>query len=84
MVAVVVPDEMREPRDGLDGRDAVQVQCAFGFGERAERVLEDRGEKLLLATEVVIEHAFICLRTAGNLVDACAEQPTICKFLGRR
>jgi len=44
MVTVVIPNEMRETRDGLDRRHAVQFERSFGFIERAERVLQYRGE----------------------------------------
>jgi hypothetical protein len=32
---------MREPRDGLDRRDACEIERALGFRERAERVFEN-------------------------------------------
>lgn len=56
MVAVVIPDEMRETRHGVDRRDAVEVQKrAFRIDERGQRVFEHGGKELLLAIEVVIE-----------------------------
>src|ERR1700740_1885347 len=84
MIAVVIPNKMRETCHRLDRCDTVQFERSFRFIERAECVLEYSSEKLLLATEVVIEHAFISFRAAGNLIDACAEQPSICKLFGRR
>src|ERR1700754_2113222 len=75
---------MRETRDRFDRRDACEVERALGFGERAKCVFQYSGKELLLATEVVIEHAFVGFRAAGNLIDACAEQSTIRELLGRR
>ena len=44
MIAIVIPDEMRETRHRFDGRDAVEFERAFGFVERAERMFEHGGE----------------------------------------
>ncbi|CAM2160913.1 hypothetical protein PT2222_90130 [Paraburkholderia tropica] len=83
MIAVVIPDEMREPRDGLDRCEPGQVERALGFVQRAERVFEHRSEQLLLASEVVVEHALVGFRASRNLVDAGAKQAAAREFFRR-
>jgi hypothetical protein len=47
-------------------------------------VFEHSGEQLLLAAEVVIEHALVGLGATRDLVDARAEQPSSRELFGRR
>src|SRR5690349_17094163 len=47
-------------------------------------MFENRREQLLLAAEVVIEHALVRFGAPGDLIDTGAEQATTSKFLSRR
>ena len=83
IVAIVIPHEMREPRDCLDRRETREIERTFGFVECAESVFEHSREQLLLAAEVVVEHALIGFRATRDLIDACAEQAAIGEFFRR-
>jgi hypothetical protein len=74
MLTIVIPNEVRELRDGFDRRDAIQIERFLGFRERAECMFQDSREELLLAAEIVVEHSLVRFGAACNLVDPRPEQ----------
>ena len=81
MITVIIPDEMRELRDGLDGRNAIEIQRLSASLSAANACSSTAVNKLLLAAEIVIEHSLVGFGAASDLVDARAEQPTSRKLL---
>src|SRR5471032_2716359 len=81
MLTIIIPDEVRQLRDGFDGRNPIEVQRLFSVGECSECMFEHSREQLLLAAEIIVEHSLVGFGTACNLVNTRAEQAARSKFL---
>src|SRR5471030_235015 len=81
MLTIIIPDEVRQLRDGFHGRNAVEIQRLFSVRERSECMFEHRRKQLLLAAEIIVEHSLVGFGAACNLVHTCTKQAPRSKFL---
>lgn len=81
---VVVPGEADQRFQRLFRGKAVKLQPLLGIADIEVGLLQDGLEKVVLAAEVVVKHAFVGLRPVGDLVDPRATKAVLGEFcLGR-
>src|SRR5262245_51090967 len=84
MGQVVVHGELHDALERLGRIGEIEVERALGPPHVAVDGLEYRDEQLLLAAEVIVNHALVRARSTRDQVDARAAEPALREHLHRR
>ncbi len=77
---VVVKSEFHQPANRRHRRQLLEVQLAFNVPDLTVELLQYFDVELLLAGEVVIDHAFGGVGALRDRVHPCPRQPLLHKF----
>ena len=80
VVEVVCPSEPNKALQGFAWRKVVKLQFLFGVANVQVSFHENRAKQVLLATEVVVDHALVGASLPGDLVHARAGKAKSRKF----
>ncbi|MNF96364.1 hypothetical protein D3C84_791530 [compost metagenome] len=81
---MVIEGELHQPADAQARLELGQVQVAFGTADIAVELLQHLDVQLLLAVEVVVDHALGGLSTLGDGIDPGTRQPLLDELADRR
>ncbi|MNP29120.1 hypothetical protein D3C76_1221300 [compost metagenome] len=81
---MVIEGELHQPANALTRLQFSQVQAALGVADITVELLQHLDVQLLLAVEVVVDHALGGLRALGDRIDPGASQPLLDELADRR